>query len=204
MAQHSSEAVTGDYAAFIGIDWADQQHAVCILTDSTASRQTLVQTPEAIAAWVAELQQQFGERPVAVALEQKRGALVQQLTETLKQSSSLALEIAGALTTLKVLALLQHWPTHGALRRANPETLRRFFREHGMRDPQRLDELVQRIRTATPLTRDPAAFWTATLVKQICMLHDAIGDVEKEIARLFRAHEDAALFEGTSDGSLPQ
>jgi hypothetical protein len=65
---------------------------------------------------------------------------------------------------------------------------------------------VQRIRTATPLTRDPAivepaSFWTATLVKQFRMLHDAIGDVEKEITRLFHAHEDAALFEGLPRGA---
>jgi hypothetical protein len=38
-------------------------------------------TPEAVAAWAADLQQRFGGRPIAICLEQSRGALVYMLTK---------------------------------------------------------------------------------------------------------------------------
>jgi transposase len=65
-------------SAFVGVDWGDQEHAFCILSvdGSPLSHGTFKQTPEAIAAWVAQLRQQFGGQPVAVCLEQSRGALI--------------------------------------------------------------------------------------------------------------------------------
>jgi transposase len=68
-------------AAFIGIDWADQQHAICLYpADSDrAEPSTLDHTPEALAAWIAKLRERFGGRPVAVAVEQRRGALLHAL-----------------------------------------------------------------------------------------------------------------------------
>lgn len=65
-------------AAFIGIDWGDEGHSICILPvdGRPASRGELKQEPEAIHAWVAQLRQQFGGQPVAICLEQSRGALI--------------------------------------------------------------------------------------------------------------------------------
>jgi len=67
--------------AFVGIDWADQQHAVCLSpADSLTPEQfTLPHTPEAIAEFVARLRTRFGGQPVAIALEQARGALLYAL-----------------------------------------------------------------------------------------------------------------------------
>lgn len=70
-----------EIAAFIGLDWADEQHAVC-LQDAGASRRessTLDQTPEALQAWIQALRARFAGRPVAVAVEQARGALIYAL-----------------------------------------------------------------------------------------------------------------------------
>jgi transposase len=44
-------------------------------------RGELDNAPEAIEVWIAELQLRFGERPLAVALEQRRGALVAMLSK---------------------------------------------------------------------------------------------------------------------------
>ena len=69
------------FAAWIGIDWADRQHVVCIReagTDQVEIR-TLEHKPAAIRQWLTELRQRFGGRPVAVALEQSRGALMHAL-----------------------------------------------------------------------------------------------------------------------------
>lgn len=69
------------FAALIGIDWADQQHAVALFDCATGKteRSTLPQQPEAIAAWAAALHERFGGRPLALALEQSKGALIYAL-----------------------------------------------------------------------------------------------------------------------------
>jgi hypothetical protein len=72
-----------EFAAFIGIDWADQKHIWCLQTAGSAKRETgeLEHTPEAIESWVAHLYQRFAQRPIAVAVEQSRGALVFMLSK---------------------------------------------------------------------------------------------------------------------------
>src|SRR6266480_5381490 len=66
------------YAAFLAIDWADQKH-VWSLQDAnsgTCERGEVDHMPEAVEAWVAQMSQRFAGRPIAVAVEQSRGALV--------------------------------------------------------------------------------------------------------------------------------
>ncbi len=71
------------FAAFVGIDWADQKHVWCLQAGDSAKRESgeLEHTPEAVEAWVGQLCQRFGNRPIAVALEQSRGALVFMLAK---------------------------------------------------------------------------------------------------------------------------
>ena len=70
-----------DCAAFVGIDWADQEHAVCLIDSEmqTPELSVLAQDAEAIDEWVAELQRRYPGQKVAVCLEQKKGALVYAL-----------------------------------------------------------------------------------------------------------------------------
>ncbi len=70
-----------DYAAFIAIDWADQKHVFSLKAADQTKKETgtLEQKPEIIGPWVAKLRERFGGRPVAVALEQSRGALIHAL-----------------------------------------------------------------------------------------------------------------------------
>ena len=72
---------TPGYAAFIAIDWADQKHTYCLLPAGQTKKEagTLEQKPEVIGPWVAKLRERFGNRPVAVAVEQSRGALIHAL-----------------------------------------------------------------------------------------------------------------------------
>ncbi len=62
---------------FIGIDWADQEHALHLIssTSDKQSTQVLQQEPEAIAEWVEKTRQQFPDYRLMVILEQSRGAL---------------------------------------------------------------------------------------------------------------------------------
>jgi transposase len=70
-----------NYSAFIAIDWADEKHVFSLLEAGKTKKETgtLEQKPEIIGPWVAKLQERFKGRPVAVALEQSRGALIHAL-----------------------------------------------------------------------------------------------------------------------------
>ena len=72
-----------EYAALIGLDWADQKHDVCLLVpgQSAPERLVLTNTPEAVTAWVQQLRQRFGGRPVAIALEKTRSGLLHTLMQ---------------------------------------------------------------------------------------------------------------------------
>jgi transposase len=75
---HQTQPPEPKFAAFVGIDWADRQHFwACQTPGSRPIEQgVLPQTPEAVEEWVMELHQRFGGAPVAIALEQSRGALI--------------------------------------------------------------------------------------------------------------------------------
>ena len=66
-------------ARFIGIDWADQKHDVhSVDRHGNGQSRTIEQSPEAIEAWISEELAQAGG-PIAIILEQSRGALVHAL-----------------------------------------------------------------------------------------------------------------------------
>jgi transposase len=69
------------WAAFIGLDWGNQKHAWILEPAGGGKREQGVvdNTPEAIADWAADLNRRFAGQPVAVALEQKRGSVVNLL-----------------------------------------------------------------------------------------------------------------------------
>src|SRR2546427_7536157 len=70
-----------EFVAFVGIDWADQKHVWCLQAANSAKREggELEHKPEVVEAWVSELCQRFGHGPIAVAVEQVKGALVYML-----------------------------------------------------------------------------------------------------------------------------
>ncbi len=72
-----------EWAAFVAIDWADQKHYWKLVAAGSQKPEQgqLDNTPEAVAEWAADLNVRFGGRPVAVCLEQARGALVYMLLQ---------------------------------------------------------------------------------------------------------------------------
>src|SRR6266446_6576336 len=73
--------VSEAFAAFVGLDWADANHDVCLQAAGTARREflSLEHSPEAINAWVHTLRTRFNGQPVAVCLELKKGPIVSAL-----------------------------------------------------------------------------------------------------------------------------
>jgi len=68
------------YQATVGIDWADQKHDVFVrFTNGNSYRRKIDSRPEAIQEWLLELRSACAEGKIAIALEQRRGALFYQL-----------------------------------------------------------------------------------------------------------------------------
>lgn len=76
-----SPSTPSDWAAFAAIDWGSRQHAWSLLPAPGGPVQSgvLSATPEAVELWAMELHQRFSARPIAVAVEQKRGPLIYML-----------------------------------------------------------------------------------------------------------------------------
>jgi transposase len=69
------------FAAFVGLDWADQKHDL-VLYDPQGGKpeyRQLTHTPEAIDEWACGLRQRFGGQPIAVCFEQSHGAIAYAL-----------------------------------------------------------------------------------------------------------------------------
>ena len=80
---HSSFVPEPEWAAFVAMDWADQKHVWSLYIPGTQQREQgeCVHSPEAIHAWISQLTARFAGRPIAVCLEQSRGALLFSLSK---------------------------------------------------------------------------------------------------------------------------
>ena len=69
------------FAAFVGLDWADATHDICLPATGTTQREFLVREhrPEAIDTWVQSLRTRFHGPPVAVGLALNKGPIVSAL-----------------------------------------------------------------------------------------------------------------------------
>lgn len=71
---------TERFAALVAFDWADQKHTGSIRTpDGKASSFELEQSPAPIELWASKLRERFAGQPIAVCLEQSKGALIYAL-----------------------------------------------------------------------------------------------------------------------------
>jgi len=69
-----------EVVAYIGLDWADARHSVHLQTaEGKIEHFELEQKPAVLHEWVAQLQQRFGGGKIAVALEQRKGAVIHAL-----------------------------------------------------------------------------------------------------------------------------
>jgi hypothetical protein len=80
MKSYSDPSYDPVFTAFIGIDWADQKHDICLQAAGGDRREfsVLAHRPEAIEQWARSLQQRF-HGPIAVCLELAQGPIVSAL-----------------------------------------------------------------------------------------------------------------------------
>ena len=78
--KQGSEEHSDQPSLFIGIDWVSDKHDCYVIDrDGKGFHQEITHSAESIEAWVGEMLNLAGGRPIAIMLEQSRGALIYSL-----------------------------------------------------------------------------------------------------------------------------
>lgn len=77
------EPVIDDFAAVIGIDWADKNHDICEIPTGTSNclYSVILNKPQALNEWAMSLKERYPNQSVAVACELKKGPLIYALSK---------------------------------------------------------------------------------------------------------------------------
>ena len=111
-------------------------------------------------------------RTLQTLVEQRRrlvgdkGRITNRLIYALKQYFPQALEWFKDKDTAVFCDFLSRWQTLKQAKHARRATLEAFFREHNVRYPHIIEERLQAIKTATPLTEDIAVITPHRLLVQ--------------------------------------
>jgi transposase len=133
-------------------------------------------------------------------LVDERTALTNRLQALLKQYFPQALGLCGQeLWRPLATAFLLEWPTLQALRKASTKTLTAFYRRHGSHSATLLQERLDLIASAVPLTDEAALLDTFALrVQLLCrelqLVTPTVADYDQRIATAFAQHPDHELF----------
>jgi transposase len=145
-------------------------------------------------------------RQLALLNEQRRHfvdlrtGLTNQLLAHLKAIFPQAVPLVGAdLASRQATDFLQKWPTLQAVQQVKPAVLRKFYYGHNSRAEELITQRLDRVKTAVALTADPAllaahSLAIETLAGQLAALRPFIERYEEQIAALFAAHPDGAIF----------
>ena len=172
-------------------------------TDATLLMEMVRKHPERFRAWAPE---DPDTRTLRLVVEARRKLVNQltrctnQLTSHLKSYFPQAIEWAGDLNSRQACDFLELWPTLEALQQVRPSRLRKFYLNYGRPRVETIEARFEQIKQALPLTQDPAAVLTGSLmvralVAQIRPLIGVIEEFDDEIKRLFQKHPDRQVFE---------
>lgn len=126
--------------------------------------------------------------------------ITNRLTCALKNYFPQALEWFTDKTSLLFCDFLARWPTVKAARNARRTTLERFFHEHNLRRATLIEQRIEAIKTAVPLTDDqgviePHCLLVGALVEQLRATLKAIDTFDDAIAEGAPAHPDFPIFD---------
>ena len=129
-----------------------------------------------------------------------RVRMTNRLTSTLKTYFPQVLQWFPNKETRLFCDFVSQWPTLKAAQLARRRTLERFFHQHHVYGEQPLNERLEAITSATPLTTDesviiPHTLLVQSLVTQLQGILEAIGIFDQAIAERAQNHRDFALFD---------
>jgi transposase len=133
-------------------------------------------------------------------LVNQRVAFTNQLTQALKEYFPQALDWGGEVERVMICDFLSKWPTLEKIKKVRPDTIRAFYRQHGCRSSERIEERLKAIPGAKALTEDPAVIATSVcmvqaIVRTLYPLIESITRLDKEIGERFKGHPDMAIFD---------
>ena len=140
-------------------------------------------------------------------LIQSQTRLVNQLTACLKAYYPTALALFSKLHQGVTLAFLQAFPTLEQAREATQERLAAVLHAAGHPSPETKAQWIHQQLEHPQLAADPTvarakARLTLVLVAQLLPLLEAIATYDREIAQLFAAHADSAVFSSLPGGCV--
>jgi transposase len=145
-------------------------------------------------------------RQLALLNEQRRHfvdhrtCLTNQHLAHLKAIFPQAIELVGEdLASPMATDFLKKWPTLQAVQKIHPTVLRNFYYGHNSRSKDLITRRLERVKSAVPLTTDPALLAThslaiQTLAAQLAALRPFLDKHDQQIAQLFASHPDAPIF----------
>jgi len=134
------------------------------------------------------------------AVVDQRTGLTNRLKALLKQYFPQALDLCGEeLWRPLATALLLKWPTLQSLKKARKESLKQFYYLQGSRSQKLIDQRLECIDQAVPLTDELALLQSYTLrVQLICkelqLLLKTLEQFDQQIAKVFEQHPDREIF----------
>ena len=130
-----------------------------------------------------------------------RVRLSNRLEHALKSYFPQALQLAGeSLTTPMACAFLQRWPTLAAVQKAGAQRLRKFYYGQHSRAEELIQQRLQLLAQAKPLTTDVAVVAAQSLLvksvaHELAALPAILTEYDQQIAELFAAHADYPIWE---------
>jgi transposase len=126
--------------------------------------------------------------------------LTNRLTSALKSYFPQALAWAGQLKTLQACDFLDQWSTLKAVQEATDAELYGFYLSHGTRQTKLIEQRLEQIKVAQPLTSDQAVIngsapMVLALAAQLRAVLVAIDEMGKQIEVLFAEHPDEKLWD---------
>ncbi len=123
---------------------------------------------------------------------------VNRLVQALKQYYPQVLVWFNEHNTIVFCDFLKQWPTPSKARRARRARLERFFKQHNVRFARLIEERIQAIKAATPLTCDEAVvdahrLQLEILVEQLRVTIHALKRFDEEIAAVAESLADYQL-----------
>ena len=146
-------------------------------------------------------------RPRALLTEGRRGLVdhptagTHELQTHLKSIFPQALELIGQdLGSPLATDFLKKWPTLQHVQKVKPAVLRKFYYGHNSRSEELIQQRLELVQKAQPLTRDPAllaahSLAIQSLAAQLAVLRQTITQYDRQIAAVFASHPDAPIFQ---------
>jgi transposase len=134
------------------------------------------------------------------SLVDDKTAVIQQLTAKVKMIHPVALMLpVSKIDSTLVREFLRRYPDPRKANKAHVQTLTKMLARSGIKNPERVEEIIHTIRSTPLATSDgaliePLVIYIRAMIGQLDKLDEAIGKCDQEIASAMNQCPDAKLF----------